>query len=60
MKQLASIFYYAISSRRRGDPETAAFILGSMSGDNTIKGYAKKLRMIADELDKIPADEIPY
>ncbi len=57
MRELSHIFYHALRSEK--DARAASFILANMGGDNTERGYAKKLRLIADELDKI-VDELPF
>ena len=58
MKEFVNVFYNLIQHSRQKHPSID--MLRCMSGDNTAKGYAKKLRLIADELDKIHDEELPF
>lgn len=55
MEELAETFYRLLGTPR--DASSAAKLLWHMPGDNHAQGIAKKLRKIADELDKI--EELP-
>lgn len=60
MKELAEVFYNMFTSRGDKNVQAAALILLHMPGDNTAKGIAKRMRSIADELDKINDSQIPF